>query len=310
MIRKMLRSPVALCAVTYLIAIGALVAIHFPYQTDVGVPPPPRIEQQFYEKVYSAEEAREEAKYVEIARAEANYYNMAGYVSRFIAQNHLENARVLDVGAGTGMLQDLVADYTGLDISASASAYFHKPFVQGDARALPFKDNEFDVVWSVWVLEHIPHPELALREMRRVVKPGGYIYLSPAWRTQPWVADGYDVRPYSDFGLAGKLTKASIPIRRSRLFANFYLMPIRSLRLASWKLTGRETTYHYRSLEPNYQRYWEPDGDAVNSLDCFETYLWFVSRGDSCLNFLRESDALRILSEPLEIRVGPKRSAL
>ena len=303
MTKKLMRSPIALCAATYLILVGALVAIYFPYQTDVGVPPPPPIEQQYYEKVYSAEEAKQEAKYVELARKAASYYDVTGEVRKFVAANNLQNARVLEVGAGTGMLQDVVENYTGLDISASARKYFHKPFVQGDARALPFKDNEFDSVWSVWVLEHVPHPELSLREIRRVVKPGGYIYLFPAFGTQSWVAQGYDARPYSDFGAGGKVVKASTLVRGSKAFKISYLAPIRALRLGWWKLAGGETNFHYRSLEPNYQQYWEPDGDAVNSLDNYETYLWFVSRGDTCLNRSSQSDALVQLGQPLEIRV-------
>ena len=38
----------------------------------------------------------------------------------------------------------------------------------------------------------------------------GYVYLNPAWACVPWAADGYEARPYSDFGITGKLIKASI----------------------------------------------------------------------------------------------------
>ena len=40
----------------------------------------------------------------------------------------------------------------------------------------------------------------------------------------------------------------------------------------------------YSRLTPSYEVYWEADSDAVNSLDSQEAAIWFVSRGDECLN--------------------------
>lgn len=45
--------------------------------------------------------------------------------------------------------------------------------VEGDARALPFDDSEFDVVVDFGTCYHIDHPELALSEVARVLRPGG-----------------------------------------------------------------------------------------------------------------------------------------
>jgi SAM-dependent methyltransferase len=47
-----------------------------------------------------------------------------------------------------------------------------------DAEALSFADATFDVVMSNDVLEHVPHPALALAESRRVLKPGGALFFS------------------------------------------------------------------------------------------------------------------------------------
>ena len=117
---------------------------------------------------------------------------------------------------------------------------------------MPFADGEFDAAWSIWVLEHIPNPQAALSEIRRVVKPGGVILMWPAWDCKPWAADGYEARPYSDFGMVGKLVKASIPVRNSYPFWFLGTVPSRIIRsLASW--TG-PTRLHYRRLEPNYRR--------------------------------------------------------
>ena len=51
-------------------------------------------------------------------------------------------------------------------------------FAQGDARQLPFPDSSFDLLWSRAAMEHIVPPVPALREMARVVRPGGLLYHS------------------------------------------------------------------------------------------------------------------------------------
>ena len=49
-----------------------------------------------------------------------------------------------------------------------------------------------------------------------------------------------------------------------------------------------------------------PDSDAVNSIDMYEAYLWFRSRGDECLNCPAGSELIRTGSMPLVIRVKPQ----
>ena len=200
-------------------------------------------------------------------------------------------------------------DYTGLDISATARAKYHKRFVQADARAMPFRDGEFDAAWSIWVLDHVPNPEQALREIRRVLKPGGLLYLSPAWSCSDLAPNGYPVRPYSDFGIGGKLIKATVPIQQSQAFQAMYRLPIRAARLAAWKLHPQPTELHYRPIAANYQVYWMPDSDAVNSIDMFEAYLWFLSRGDECLNCpsgweLMRTEAMPLVSGETALKAG------
>ena len=99
--------------------------------------------------------------------------------------------RVLDVGAGPGTitadLADLVAPgrVTGIDASpeivAKAAAYAAErgatnlTFAVGDAYALPEADDSVDVVHAHQVLQHLARPVDALREFRRVVRPGGVV---------------------------------------------------------------------------------------------------------------------------------------
>ncbi|MFB7466017.1 methyltransferase domain-containing protein [Streptomyces sp. NPDC056224] len=99
---------------------------------------------------------------------------------------------VLDVGCGPGTitadLAELVApggrvtavDASG-DVVAQARAYAAErgvggvEFATADVRALDFPDGSFDVVHAHQVLQHVGDPVRALREMRRVCRPGGIV---------------------------------------------------------------------------------------------------------------------------------------
>ncbi|WP_293032434.1 methyltransferase domain-containing protein [Natronococcus sp.] len=97
-------------------------------------------------------------------------------------------ATVLDVGCGTGFategLLEHVEEVYAVDQSEhqleQAYAKFGKRappvhFHRGDAERLPFATDTFDVVWSSGSIEYWPNPILALREFRRVLKPGGQV---------------------------------------------------------------------------------------------------------------------------------------
>ena len=290
-----------------LLALILLAILHFPYSVDQ---PLAEIDlestRRYYADAYKQEIAEPEAppsefesRYLEVATVAAQALDVEGQVRSFVAEYGLEDKRVLDIGSGRGYLQDIVEDYTGLDISSTVARFYHKKFVLGSATAMPFADDSFDGAWSIWVQEHVPNPEQFLRETRRVMKDDGVIFLHTAWGLPPWTAQGYQVRPYSDFGASGKLIKATIPIR---VFARrFALVPIRAVRRMS-VLFG-STTLHYHRLEPNYDIYWQGDSDAVNGIDAYEAMLWFTSRGDECLNCSPVSSFLLMDAEPLVIRI-------
>jgi ubiquinone/menaquinone biosynthesis C-methylase UbiE len=168
---------------------------------------------------------------------------------------------------------------------------------------LPFDDNEFDVIWTIAVLEHVPDPEKALLEMRRVLKHHGLLILNPAWYCRSWAAMGYPVRPYSDFNLKGKLTKASIIFRNHVLFRSLYILPRRLFRLLHALFMKRPLEFKYKTLEPNLEKFWMSDADAVNSMDPYEAILWFTSRGDKCLNFPDILSQFIVRTGPIIIRI-------
>ncbi len=88
-------------------------------------------------------------------------------------------SRVLDLGSGAGSFR---ADaYAALTIRADierVATHAPGPRVQADAASLPFTSQAFDAVISNHSLEHLPELDAALKEMGRVVKPGGAIYIS------------------------------------------------------------------------------------------------------------------------------------
>jgi SAM-dependent methyltransferase len=68
--------------------------------------------------------------------------------------------------------------------------------VAADLIDLPFPSGSFDVILCVHVLEHIPDDRLAMAELCRVLKPGGWAILQvPVWRTRPTFEDPSIVDP-------------------------------------------------------------------------------------------------------------------
>lgn len=94
--------------------------------------------------------------------------------------------RILDIAAGTGTssvaLAKTGAEVIALDFSQGMVDEGRRrhpdlQFVQGDAEKLPFGDAEFDAVTISFGLRNVQHPQVALAEMHRVLKPGGRVVI-------------------------------------------------------------------------------------------------------------------------------------
>lgn len=107
----------------------------------------------------------------------------------YLAPHLVDGAALLDVGAGPGTITLEFArrvghvtvveiDEAALSLSrdrASEAGAQNIDFVVADVHALPFQDDAFNVVHAHQVLQHVGDPVQALREMRRVVRPGGVV---------------------------------------------------------------------------------------------------------------------------------------
>jgi ubiquinone/menaquinone biosynthesis C-methylase UbiE len=113
------------------------------------------------------------------------------------------SGRILELGAGTGLLarESLGPRPTvGIDLDEAALERARRrapgvEFVSADAEALPFPPASFDAVVASLVMCSVPHPERALSEARRVLRPGGELRLLDHVRTRRsrWMARGLDL---------------------------------------------------------------------------------------------------------------------
>lgn len=90
----------------------------------------------------------------------------------------LKRSKVLDVGCGE---YKIMPQALGIDVQL-------RPGVDktSDARKLPFPKNSFDAVTMLEVIEHVENPEKALREIKRVLRPGGQVIISTPNVTFAW----------------------------------------------------------------------------------------------------------------------------
>ena len=142
---------------------------------------------------------------------------------------------ILDAGCGTGLLmQELnsLGQVEGVDISEDALEFCRKRGLTNvrlaDVQQLPFAEQSFDMVTALDVLEHLDNDAGALREWRRVLKPGGRVFLFvPAhrwlWSLQDEVS--HHRRRYTYRTLSAVIESSGLEIERQSYVSTF-LMPV------------------------------------------------------------------------------------
>lgn len=105
----------------------------------------------------------------------------------------LQKLQALDVGGSTGIIDDYLADYlgavVGVDIDAKAVEFATQTFTRGnlyfhvgDAMNLRVPDDTFDIVICSQIYEHVPDSRKMIKEIFRVLRPGGVCYFAASNR--------------------------------------------------------------------------------------------------------------------------------
>jgi len=143
---------------------------------------------------------------------------------------------ILDVGCGTGANLQMLSGFGksfGLDNSLAA-LYFCKKnnisnlIIGNVTEDLPFRDEQFDLVCAIDLLEHLQEETQALREMRRILKRGASLIITvPAYKllwSEHDLSAGH-MRRYSKENLIEKLNSSGFLIKRCTYFNCFAFLP-------------------------------------------------------------------------------------
>jgi ubiquinone/menaquinone biosynthesis C-methylase UbiE len=110
------------------------------------------------------------------------YHRMLDDLEVEIVERYARGKQALEVGCGTGLILHRVAEFAsdarGIDLSGAMLEKAVKrglAVAQASATDLPIASNSVDVAYSFKVLAHIPDIAGTMREMSRVVRPGGYV---------------------------------------------------------------------------------------------------------------------------------------
>ncbi len=129
-----------------------------------------------------------------------NYHNngLSAYLYRMLNNRFDEPFRILEAGSGPGYCSSLLGAMKGvesatifdidrdvLNIALGRSQSIHA--VQGDLYRIPFQDNSFDFVFNSSTLEHLTSFDRAFREMTRITRCGGKIFVGVPYKYGPFL---------------------------------------------------------------------------------------------------------------------------
>jgi SAM-dependent methyltransferase len=147
------------------------------------------------------------------------------YLHMFVSEataNLSHDALVLDAGAGDAPYRHLFAEYQyqSTDFLRVNKQYSDVSYVC-DLQNIPVQADRYDLVVLTQVLEHLPEPKLVLKDIYRILKPGGKLWLSaPLYFPEHEVP--FDFYRYTQFGFRYLLTEAGFDIERIEWLEGYY----------------------------------------------------------------------------------------
>jgi SAM-dependent methyltransferase len=209
--------------------------------------------------------------------------NEREFMKRFVREHHVQGP-CLEIGCGVGLFAETVPEFIGLEYSLESLLVdgfelFNR--ICADARVIPLADACVECVFSFHTLEHVPDVDLAFAEMHRVLKPGGFLVLKPAWHCTRYNTELIPVLPYHQLNIRQKFTKALLPLLRSKLYKLLTRFPHRLWRRVTCQ---KNNSLFWGRLTPYHGELWISDADATASLDSHEAMLYYQSRGYQCLS--------------------------
>jgi ubiquinone/menaquinone biosynthesis C-methylase UbiE len=170
----------------------------------------------------------------------------------------VQDKNILEVACGRGGFSRLLAskgavvcgaDFSEAAIKIAKEKLLGDPplvdrvtYVQADAQNLPFDAGSFDIVISCETIEHVPDPRAAVREMYRVCKPGGILYLT----TPNYLNFMGLYELYAAVRHPGR--RSSQPLDRRYIFAQVR----RFVAAAGWKIVRTDGTVHQFPFIPRH----------------------------------------------------------
>lgn len=259
----------------------------------------------------------------------ANSYDSHAELQREIGRRllaHLDFTKItptsiLDIGCGTGFFTRLLADkykkanLCAADISPAMVQYTRKAsarrwpwqgtnfYTTSNAMQLPFKDASFDLVTSNLAMQWVPDPEKMMREMRRVLAPGGLILFSTFGRrtlvelkqTLVQINTGHtnSVLPFPDvMSLGNSLSSLAVEalVTDTDLFTLTYpdsmglVRELKGIGASASAIQGRKGGLYGRALLRNieahyHQHYRDNDGRIHATFEALYAQAWYKDVG-------------------------------